>query len=69
LAAKKPALQKLTISLLKEDVTRAGVAPNGEFTQLLSASDATYQSGYLGIAGGGNFARLANFRGAQLPPF
>lgn len=41
----------------------------GEFTQLLSASDTTYQSGYLGIAGGGNFARLANFRGAQLPPF
>jgi Ca2+-binding RTX toxin-like protein len=44
-------------------------AATGEFTQLLSASDATYQSGYLGIAGGGNFARLANFRGAQLPPF
>lgn len=42
---------------------------SGEFTQLLSASDTTYQSGYLGIAGGGNFARLANFRGAQLPPF
>jgi Ca2+-binding RTX toxin-like protein len=41
----------------------------GEFTQLLSASDTTYQSGYLGIAGGGNFARLANFQGAQLPPF
>lgn len=41
----------------------------GEFTQLLSASDTTYQSGYVGIAGGGNFARLANFRGAQLPPF
>jgi hypothetical protein len=41
----------------------------GEFTQLLSASDTTYQSGYLGIAGGGNFERLANFRGAQLPPF
>ena len=42
---------------------------SGEFTQLLSASDTTYQSGYLGIAGGGNFGRLANFRGAQLPPF
>jgi hypothetical protein len=41
----------------------------GEFTQLLTAPDTTYQSGYLGIAGGGNFARLANFRGAQLPPF
>jgi Ca2+-binding RTX toxin-like protein len=41
----------------------------GEFTQLLSASDTTYQSGYLGIAGGGNFERLASFRGAQLPPF
>jgi hypothetical protein len=41
----------------------------GEFTQLLTAADTTYQSGYLGIAGGGNFARLANFRGAQLPPF
>jgi hypothetical protein len=41
----------------------------GEFTQLLSVSDTTYQSGYVGIAGGGNFTRLANFRGAQLPPF
>jgi Ca2+-binding RTX toxin-like protein len=41
----------------------------GEFTQLISMSDTTYQSGYVGIAGGGNFARLANFRGAQLPPF
>jgi hypothetical protein len=46
-----------------------GAPELGEFTQLLSASDATYQSRYLGIAGGGNFARLANFRGAQLPPF
>jgi hypothetical protein len=45
----------------------AGAA--GEFTQLLSAGDTTFQSGYLGIAGGGNFERLANFRGAQLPPF
>jgi hypothetical protein len=41
----------------------------GELTQLLTAADMTYQSGYLGIAGGGNFARLASFRGAQLPPF
>jgi hypothetical protein len=41
----------------------------GEFTQLLSASDATYQSGYVGIAAGGNLGRLANFRGGQLPPF
>ena len=44
-------------------------AATGEFTQLLSAADTTYQSGYLGIAGGGNFARVANFRGGQLPPF
>ncbi len=41
----------------------------GEFTQLLSASDTSYQSGYVGIAGGGNGIRLANFRGGQLPPF
>jgi hypothetical protein len=36
---------------------------------LLSATDSTYQSGYVGIAGGGNFTRVANFRGGQLPPF
>ena len=54
----------------KAGVLSAWIAgATGEFTQLLSASDTTYQSGYLGIAGGGNFARLANFRGAQLPPF
>jgi Ca2+-binding RTX toxin-like protein len=54
----------------KAGVLSAWIAgASGEFTQLLSASDTTYQSGYLGIAGGGNFERLANFRGAQLPPF
>jgi hypothetical protein len=44
-------------------------ASTGEFTQLLTASDSAYQAGYLGVAGGGNFTRAANFRGAQLPPF
>jgi hypothetical protein len=56
-------------------VDKAGVvsvwtaSATGEFAQLLSASDATYQSGYVGVAAGGNLGRLANFRGAQLPPF
>jgi Ca2+-binding RTX toxin-like protein len=54
----------------KAGVLSAWIAgATGEFTQLFSASDTTYQSGYVGIAGGGNFARLANFRGSQLPPF
>jgi len=32
------------------------------FTQLLSAGDATYSSGYAGIEGAGNITRIRNFR-------
>ena len=39
-----------------------------EYTQLLSAADSTYTSGYTGIEGSGNFERLTEFRGGPLPP-
>jgi hypothetical protein len=39
-----------------------------EFTQLLSASDSTYTSGYTGIEGSGNIARLTSFKSGPLPP-
>jgi hypothetical protein len=44
--------------------TKAG----SEYTQLLSASDSTYTSGYTGIEGSGNIARLTEFRSGPLPP-
>lgn len=39
-----------------------------EYTQLLSASDATYTNGYTGIEGSGNIERLTEFRGGPLAP-
>lgn len=41
----------------------------GEFTQLLSAADATYQSGYVGIEGSGNITRITGFKAGPLAPF
>jgi hypothetical protein len=40
-----------------------------EYTQLLSASDSTYTSGYTGIEGSGNITRLTDFKGGPLAPF
>jgi hypothetical protein len=39
-----------------------------EYTQLLSASDASFMSGYTGIEGSGNITRLTEYRGGPLPP-
>jgi DNA-binding beta-propeller fold protein YncE len=55
-------------------VDKAGVVSawtataSGEFTQLLSAVDATFTGGYSGIAGAGNATRLTSFRSGQLAP-
>jgi hypothetical protein len=40
-----------------------------EYTQLLSASDSTFTSGYTGIEGSGNITRLKEFRSGPLSPF
>jgi len=40
-----------------------------EYTQLLSAADSTYISGYTGIEGSGNILRLKDFRSGPLAPF
>ncbi|MBS1886226.1 MAG: hypothetical protein JSU06_03470 [Actinobacteria bacterium] len=39
------------------------------FTQLLTATDTTFTSGYAGIAGAGNATRLTEFRAGPLAPF
>jgi hypothetical protein len=39
-----------------------------EYTQLLSASDATYTSGYTGFDGSGNITRITEFKSGPLPP-
>jgi len=41
----------------------------GEFTQLLSAADATYKSGYVGIEGSGNITRITGSKAGPLAPF
>ncbi|HEU4703733.1 MAG TPA: hypothetical protein VFS37_14730, partial [Conexibacter sp.] len=38
------------------------------FTQLLSASDATFNQGRVGLGGAGNITRLATYRAGQLSP-
>jgi Ca2+-binding RTX toxin-like protein len=40
-----------------------------EFTQLLSAADTTYTSGFAGLEGAGNITRLTQFKAGQLAPF
>jgi hypothetical protein len=42
---------------------------SGEFTQLLTATDTTFTTGYVGVAGGGSATRISNFRGGPLAPF
>ena len=39
-----------------------------EYTQLLSAGNSTYTSGYTGIEGSGNITRLKEFKSGPLPP-
>jgi hypothetical protein len=40
-----------------------------DYTQLLSAADSTFISGYTGLEGSGNITRLKDFRSGPLPPF
>jgi Ca2+-binding RTX toxin-like protein len=40
-----------------------------EFTQLLSAADSTFISGFSGIEAAGNISRLTNFKAGPLAPF
>jgi hypothetical protein len=41
----------------------------GEFTQLLSATDSTFTSGYPAAEASGNITRLSNFRAGALAAF
>ncbi len=43
--------------------------PGAEYTQILSATDATFNSGYTGLEGSGNITRIKDFRSGPLPPF
>jgi hypothetical protein len=45
--------------------TKAGA----EYSQLLSAADSTFASGYSGLEGSGNITRLKEFKGGALAPF
>lgn len=53
----------------KAGTVSAWVNTGSEYTQLLSASDSTYTSGYTGIEGYGNLTRLKEFRSGPLAPF
>jgi hypothetical protein len=53
----------------KAGVVSAWVNSGSGFTQILSASDSTFTSGYTGIEGSGNILRLTKFRSGQLAPF
>jgi len=55
-------------------VARAGTVSawtktGSEYTQLLSAADSTFISGYTGVEGSGNITRLKDFRSGPLSPF
>ena len=51
-----------------EGTVSAWTKTGSEYTQLLSASDATYTSGFTGIEGSGNLTRLTEFSGGPMPP-
>jgi hypothetical protein len=53
----------------KGGTVSAWTKTGSEYTQLLSAADTTFISGYTGIEGSGNITRLKEFRGGPLPPF
>jgi hypothetical protein len=55
--------------LEKGGVVSAWTKTATEYTQLLSAADATFTSGYTGIEGSGNITRLRDFRSGPLAPF
>lgn len=53
----------------KAAVVSVWTKTSGEYTQLLSAGDSTYNAGYVGLEGAGNILRLREFKGGQLAPF
>jgi sugar lactone lactonase YvrE len=53
----------------KGGTVSAWTSTGAEYTQLLSASDSTFTSGYTGVEGSGNVTRLTNFRSGPLAPF
>jgi hypothetical protein len=40
-----------------------------EYVEILSASDSTFTSGYIGVEGSGSSTRLTELKGGSLPPF
>ena len=53
----------------KGGTVSAWTSTGSEFTQLLSAADTSFASGYTGVESAGNITRLTNFSGGPLPPF
>jgi sugar lactone lactonase YvrE len=53
----------------KAGTVSAWTKTGSEYTQLLSAADTTYTSGYSGLEGSGNITRLKEFRSGPLAPF
>lgn len=57
------------VALTDNNGTLAAWAKTGtEYTQVISAADATFTSGFTGIEGSGTETRLANFLSGPLPP-
>jgi hypothetical protein len=53
----------------KAGTVAAWTKTGSEYTQLLSAADSAFISGYTGIEGSGNVTRLKDFRSGPLAPF
>jgi sugar lactone lactonase YvrE len=53
----------------KAGTVSAWTKTGSEYTQLLSATDTTFTSGYAGVEGSGNITRLKEFRSSPLSPF
>jgi len=53
----------------KGGTVSAWTKTGSEYTQLLSASDSAFKTGYAGIEGAGNITRLKDFRSGPLAPF
>lgn len=53
----------------REGTVSVWTNPTGEgYTQILTAKDSTFTSGYSGVEGSGNITRLKNFKAGHLPP-
>jgi Ca2+-binding RTX toxin-like protein len=53
----------------KGGTVSAWTKSGSEFTQLLSASDSSFISGFTGVEGAGNITRLTDFKAGPLAPF